>query len=193
MHLVFAAAEFARHGQLIELLGQARVDLQAVVIRLNAQNPLRRGVEAPRRRAGQPTVLRLAEMRRVRPRDHLAVHIRLGVVQLLILDIGRAGAAVDVISAAAVAERRLRQRNPRVVVAEDAAVLLVSRRIGADFAQLDMVARVRRRENCHTVLAEQLFADGIQRALRQSFLHAHARHDQEALRLDVNLPLVALV
>ena len=36
MHLVLAAAELARHGQLVQLLGQARIDLQAVVIRLDA-------------------------------------------------------------------------------------------------------------------------------------------------------------
>ena len=114
-------------------------------------------------------------------------------MQFLVRDIGRAGAPVNVERPVAVAQHRFRQHYPGIVVAEYAAVLLVSGRIGADLAQLQVVSGIGRRVYRHAVLTEQVFAHGIQRLLGVAFLYAHARHHQEALGFDIYLAFFAFI
>ena len=59
-----------------------------------------------------------------------------------VLDIGRAGLAVDLKGTVAMAQNGLGAADPRVVVAEDAGILLVSRRIAGDLAEVELIAGV---------------------------------------------------
>ena len=61
-----------------------------------------------------------------------------------VLNVGRAGLFVDFKRAVAVTDNGLSAANPRVVVAEDACVLFVARRVAGNFAQLKMIPRVGR-------------------------------------------------
>ena len=189
MDAVEAAPEAASHRYLAQLRGQAGIDAQAVIVRPDPQNSLRYGIERPCRRARQPAVFGLAEARGGGTRDHLAIDIGLGTVQCGVVQIGRTGAAVNIEGPSAVSQHDLGQNNPRIVVTEDTAVFLVSRRIGADFAKLGMIPGIGRGEQSHAMRCEQTVAHGVQRALGITLLDSYARHDQEALRFDIDLPL----
>ena len=117
----------------------------AVVVGAHAQQVLRHGDEVPRRRAGQPGVLGLAVAGRLLAGDHLGVDVGLEPVDLGdVLAVGRSDPLVVLEGALAATDHRLGDDDPRVVVAEDPAVLLVARRVGGDLAQLDPVAGVGR-------------------------------------------------
>lgn len=108
----------------------------------------------------QPTVFGLAEARGGGACDHLAIDIGLGTVQSGVAQIGRTGAAVNIEGPSAVSQHDLGQNDPWVVVTEDAAVFLVSRRIGADFAELGMIPGIGRGEQGHAMRREQTVAHG---------------------------------
>ncbi|MPN51178.1 hypothetical protein SDC9_198820 [bioreactor metagenome] len=61
-----------------------------------------------------------------------------------ILNVGRAGAAVNFKRAVTVAQHGLRTGYPRVVMAEDTGVLFVPRRVAGHFAQPRLVMGVGR-------------------------------------------------
>ena len=134
----------------------AGVDAQAVQGGLDAQNVLADVHKGPCRRAGEPAVLGLAEGGGIAPGDHLAVNVRFSAVDLAdVLDIGRAGLFVNSKGPVAVAQHRFGAADPGVVVAEDARILFVSRRIAGDLAQVKAVAGVGRLLQHHAVFGIQ--------------------------------------
>ena len=192
--LVGRAAETTGHLVAIPLGGDAGIDLQASPVRLDAQDVVADDVEVPRSSAGQPGVLSLAEVLRVLAGDHLGVDVGLHLVQVgNLLAIGGGDLLVQVEGAVAVAHDGLRSDDPGVVVAEDARVLLVSRRIGGHFTQLEVVLLVSGLQQHDAVLGLQPFLDGLQGLLSLAVLNAHAAHDAVALGLDEDLAVVALL
>ena len=110
-----------------------------------------------------------------------------------ILDIGGAGLAVHRKGTVAVSERCFGAADPRVVVAEDTGVLLVSRRIAGDLAQIQLVAGVGGLQQHHTVFGVQTLFHTGKCLCGLSALLADARHDAHALRLNKDLTLGALL
>ena len=82
LDVVHGAAVTAGDREAGQGVGNAGVDLQAVQRGLHAEDVLAHVEEGPRGGAGQPTVLRLAEGGSVLARDHLAVDVGLGAVDL---------------------------------------------------------------------------------------------------------------
>jgi hypothetical protein len=70
----------------------------------------------------------------------------------------------------AVAGHRFGDNHPRIVVAENAGVLLIARRVRRDLAQLQVVARVRRLLQDDAVRRGQALAHRIERLPRQAVL-----------------------
>ena len=93
----------------------------------------------------------------------------------------------------AAANHGLRDDDPRVVVAEDARVLLVARRIGRDLAKLDLVLGERGVQQHDAVRRVEALAHGIERQDRLAVVEANSAHDAVTLRLDPDLRLVVLV
>ena len=159
----------------------------------DAQDPLRDGDVVPGGRAGQPGVLGLAVGGRVLAGDHLGVDVRLAAVHVAdLLARRRVDAQVVVEGPVAVADHGLGDHDPRVVVAEDAGVLLVAGRVGGDLAQLQVVARVGRLLQHDAVRRGQALGDRLQRRGGLAVVEADAGHDAHALRLDEDLALVVL-
>ena len=110
-----------------------------------------------------------------------------------VLDVGRGGPPVDLERPVAVAELRLRADNPRIVVAEDPRVLLVSGGIAGDLAQLQMVPCVCRLQQNDAVLRIQPLFDALHGRLGFSGLFADACHDAHALGFDEDLTFFAFL
>src|SRR3970282_762214 len=72
------------------------------------------------------------------------------------------------------------------------AVVLVSRGISADLTQFQVIARVGRLQEHDPVIGVQDLPHRVQCTYRLPALDADPGHDAEPLRLDVDLPLVAL-
>src|SRR5574344_2316877 len=163
---VLAVAEAARDREALPVLRNARIDDETVVVRTDAEDELRDGVPVPRRRAGEPRVLRLARLRRVASGDHLRIDVGLDLVELrLLLGVARADLRVMVPRVGSAAGHRLGDDHPRVVVAEDARVFLVARRIRRDLAVFDDVLRERRLVEDDAVPACEATLDGVTRLL----------------------------
>ena len=163
-----------------------------VVIGTDAEDPLRHRDVRPCRSPCEPRVLRLTEGRRLAARDRLRVHVGLGAVDIADrLTRRRVDAEVVIERALRIADDRRRDDHPRVRVAEDAAVLLVARRVRRDLAELGVVPLVRGAQQHDAVLGGELIGDRRERTRRSAILHADARHHAHALRLDEDLPLVA--
>ena len=111
----------------------------------------------------------------------------------LVLDIRRAVALVDREGLLVVAGEGVGDGDPGVVVAEDAAVLLVAAWVGGDFAELDAVGGVGGCEDGGAPIAGQAFLDGLRRLLRLAVVEADAGHHAHALRFDVDLAFGVLM
>ncbi len=103
---------------------------------------------------------------------------------------GGADAAVSRKGGITVAQRGFANAHPGVAVAEDAAVLLVSRRVTGDLSKFRMVGGITGGEQVDAIGPHQPRPHAVERASRQAFLHADAGHDAKALRLDVDLALL---
>ena len=78
-------------------------------------------------------------------------------------------------------------------MAEDTAVFLVSRRVGGNFAQFHMVSGISGFQKSNAVFGVQNILNTIERLECLTGLFADACQDAEALGLDVDLALFALV
>ena len=185
--------EAAGHSEAGQGVRDAGVHLQSVQRGLDAQNILAHIEERPRRRAGQPAVLGLAKGGRIPAGYHLAVDIGLCAVYLRnILNVGRAGLAVDLKGTVAVAQNGLSAADPRVIVAENAGVLFVSRRIAGDLAQIELIAGVGRLMQHHAIFRIQPLFHALQRLRSLTALPANAGHNTHTLRFDKDLALRTL-
>ena len=155
------------------------------------EDPLADRDHVPGRGPGQPRVLGLAVGRRVAPRDHLRVDVRLAAVDVRDR-LARRGVDPQVVveRAVAVAGDRLGDHQPRVRVAEDAGVLLVARRVRRDLAELEVVRRVGRLQEHDPVRRRQPLADRRERGPRPPVLEPDAGHRHHPLGLDEDLALV---
>ena len=109
----------------------------------------------------------------------------------LVLEVG--GRDLDVVFPRALrtAVRDLADDHPRVVVAEDAAVLLVAGRVGRDLAELQVVAAVGRVEDDDAPRRVEVLLHAVERPDRVALVGADARHRAEALRLDEDPAVLA--
>ena len=78
-------------------------------------------------------------------------------------------------------------------MAEDTGVFLVSRRIGGDFAELDVILRVSRLQNHDAVFRIKMFFHGVERRDRFAAFKADACKNAEALGLNIDFAFLALV
>ena len=78
-------------------------------------------------------------------------------------------------------------------MAEDTAVFLVSRRVGGNFAQFHMISGISGFQKSNAVFGVQNILNTIERLECLTGLFADACQDAEALGLDVDLTLFALV
>ena len=105
----------------------------------------------------------------------------------MLLEVRRRDLLVVLEGAIAAADHRLGDHHPGVVVAEDAGVLLVARRIRADLAELDVIRRERGVVEHDAVRqSSRSFTESSAFLARPSSI-ADAGHDAEALRLDEDL------
>src|SRR5262249_50496820 len=121
---------FAGDGEVGDFRADAGVHAQAVPLGADAQEVLGDGYEVPGGGAGEPRVLGFAVAHGVFAGDHLRVHVGLGAVDLAdVFDVGGRDLLIVLERALAAADHGLRDHHPRVIVAEDARVLLVTRRV----------------------------------------------------------------
>ena len=107
--LVLGTAEGAVKGEVAEVFRDTRINAETGEFRLYAEDCLRNVDKRPCGGTGQPAVLCLAEEFCVSSGYHLGVNVRLGAVNLTdVLDISRAGLAIDFKSAVAASDDGLR-------------------------------------------------------------------------------------
>ena len=122
---------------------KARIHFQSVKRRHDAKDSLCDGKKRPCGGTGKPTVFRLAVRWGILAGDHLRIDVRLGAVDFTdILEIGRAGTAINFKCTFPMAEDSFRTDDPGVVMAEDSRVLLVSRRITGNLTQIEVIVRI---------------------------------------------------
>ena len=135
--MIGCAPVAAGNGEAAQCVWDTGVYLQAVQRGLDAKDILAHIEEGPCGSAGQPAVLCFAKGGGILTGHHLAVNIGFGAVDLgNILDVGRACLAVHLKGPVAMPQNGFGTADPRIVVAEDTGVLLVSRRIAGNFARL---------------------------------------------------------
>ena len=99
----------------------------------------------------------------------------------VLLDVAGQNLLVVAPSVIAAGSHRLADDDPRIVVAEDARILLVAFGIGADFTHLDMIGGEGRIVEHDAVFAFQAFFYRVERTLHESFFQTDARHGAPAL------------
>ena len=130
--VVFATTELA--GYLVFMGGawETWVDVQTLVIWLDAEDELADRIPHPCCCTGEPGVLSFARFGCILTGYHLAVYVRFYLVQSLILlfYIAWQNLGIMVPGIVATTGYGFTDDNPRIVVAEDAGILLVTFRIG---------------------------------------------------------------
>ena len=72
-------------------------------------------------------------------------------------------------------------------MAEDTAILFVSRRVGADFAEFEVIDRIGRLQDHDAVLGIKLFLNRLQGFRGKAFFDADACQHAESLRFNEDL------
>ena len=96
---------------------------------------------------------------------------------------------VVVVRRIAIANPRLRDNHPGIVMAEDPCIFLVSRRIRRNLSKLDVVLRISRLLQHDAVLGSEMLPHRIERRLRAAVLQANSGQRTIALRLDKDFAL----
>ena len=78
-------------------------------------------------------------------------------------------------------------------MAEDTGIFLVSRRIRGNFTEVQVIFGVGRLQEHNAILCIKLFFDRIECFFRKPLVNTDTGEYTEALRLDVDLSLLALV
>src|SRR5690606_36745351 len=130
------AAELARHAVLPPVRRDAGVDAQPVVVGLDAEDVLGDRVEVPGRRAGQPRVFAFSRLQRFLALYDVRVDVGLDAPEREVDLPCRRDTPVVVERPIAASQHGLAEHDPRIVVAEDAAVLLLAGRVGRDLPVL---------------------------------------------------------
>ena len=124
-----AVTQFAPYGVLLHRLRQAGVYLQSVIGRAYAKYILGDGEPVPCGCTREPRVFTLSRTCGILACHHLAIDVRFYLVKRLVLYPRRAYLSVVFPSVIAAPGHSLADYNPRVVVAEDAGILLVTCRL----------------------------------------------------------------
>ena len=90
-------------------------------------------------------------------------------------------------------QNSFRAGDPWVVVAENTCVFLVSGRIRADLAEIQIIACVSRLQQHNAEFAVEPFLDALERFFGFACFPADPGHDTHSLRLDEDLPLGAVL
>ena len=130
--VVFATAELAGYLVLMGGAWETWVDVQTLVIWLDAEDELADRIPHPCCCTGEPGVLSFARFGCILTGYHLAVYVRFYLVQSLILLFYIAWQNLGIMVPGIVATTGycFTDDNPRIVVAEDAGILLLTFRIG---------------------------------------------------------------
>ena len=108
-------------------------------------------------------------------------------------EIGRTDLPVSFKRARAVTQDSLRAGDPGIVVAENARVFLISGRIRADLAEIQIIFCVGRLVQDNAEFAVEPLLDALERFCRFARFFADAGHDAHALRLNENLAFRAFL
>lgn len=108
---------------------QARTYLKPSIIRTDAQQIFSDGMPVPCGSSRQPAVLSLPGAECILARHHLAIDVRLDLVQFLVTYECRRNFAIMLPCILTPPAKSLSYHNPRIVVAEYASILLISLRI----------------------------------------------------------------
>ena len=137
LDIVSTFTELSGQFKITKSLRNTRINAESLMRRIYAQDVLGYVYESPCSRTGQPAVLCFAVEFGVSAGNHLGIYVRLCSVDLAeLFHISRAGLLIDLESSVAASDHGFGDGNPRIVMTEDTCVLLVSRRIGGDFAKL---------------------------------------------------------
>ena len=183
----FDAAKYSFHLVFLEVCGDTGIDFYAVICWLDAEDELCDGVPVPGCGAGEPGILAFSGFGGILACYHLAIDVRLDLVKLLVLNPSRADLGVVLPCVIAAAGDCLANDDPWIVMAEDAGILLVTGWVGANLAHLDVIDRVGRVVEHHTVFAVKILLAGIECLIDHAILESDTCHSAEALRLDEDL------
>ena len=172
---------------------QARGHRNAVILRPYAQKIFRGSEPVPGRRTGQPAVLALARTECILTGHHLAIDIRLHLVQCLVLDECRGNLAIMLPRIIPAACKHLSHNHPRIVVAENAGILLISLRVGGNLTVILYVLREGRIIQNYTLLSIKHFLYTVKCLVAHSTVGSDAGHRTPALALDEYFRLVILL
>ena len=115
---------------------------------------------------------------------HRSIYLlrKLQKLQMPILKICRTCFFVDLECPVSAPDNGFRDGDPGVVVAENAGIFFVSRRIGGNLAELDMIPCVGGLQDHNAVFGIQILLHGVESPDGLAALHADAGQDAEALR-----------
>src|SRR6266498_2454304 len=193
-HVISDTAKLARRFESTPTLRHHGRNLQAVVRSTNAENPLRDCEIVPGGGPGQPGVLRFAVRGSVATSNHLRIDIGFAAVKVTdLLARRRIDSRIVIESRVAVAYARFANHHPGIVVAENSSVLLISRWIRGDLAQVQVVLRKSGLLQNDAVLGCEVLASRFERLRRHTIVQPDTGKRAEALRLDEYLPFLALL
>ena len=178
---------------LFQRRGNAGVYLQSVVGGTDTQDVLRDGEPVPGCRARQPRVLALTRTCSILSCHHLTIDVGLHLVQLLVTNPRRSNLGVVLPGIVASPGHGLTDDDPRIVVTEDAGILLVSGRVGRYFAHLDMVAGEGGMVEHHAMLAVEIALAAVECPVHHAIFQSDAGHRAETLALDEDFAFLILI
>ena len=138
----FSTAKHSLHAIFLHVGRETRVDLYAIVGWLDAEEELADGVPHPSCCTCKPRVLALTWLGGILACYHLTVDVWLNLVECLILDVHWANLAEEFPCVVASTGNSLAYDDPRIVVAEDACILLISLWVRGNLAHLNMIGGV---------------------------------------------------
>ena len=120
--------------------------------------------------------------------DHLRVHIWLCAVDITdVFKVSRAGLAVDLKCSVTTSDSRFCNRSPWIVVTEDTCIFFISRWVGGNFSQIQIILGISRLQDHDTVFGIQTLFNRIQSFFRLAVIYTDISKYTESLWFDVNL------
>ena len=95
--------------------------------------------------------------------------------------ISRTGLLIYLKGSVATSDDSLSDRDPRIVVAEDTCIFLISGWIGGDFTKFEVISCISRLQDHNTIFGIQSFFYRIQSLLCKTFFYTDSGQNAEAL------------